>query len=250
MIFTFEYSPGCKGDFFLPESKAAADGYPAILLIHGGAWSSMDRSAVSGIAEMLCRNGYAVFNIDYHLAPEYTWPCGIDDCILALKYLIEKIVPAFELDSKHIFVMGASSGGHYALITGLRAPSKSIAGIISISGINDVFSDFRLHPERYICLLGHIPTTEELKKLDPAEYYYKGAPPIFCTHFIRDNVVAADCSLRLTRKIKEKSGTAELYIYDFNRDGEGHAIWRSETIPKQLYPDLEQEILFFLRNLI
>lgn len=248
MITEIEYLPGVTGDLYLPESAAPASGFPAVLLIHGGGWSSMDRSAVAGAAEMLCREGFAVFNIDYRLAPEHPWPAGLNDCQKALEHLVEKLGSAYGLDLKRIFVAGGSSGGHYALITGFTAPPRSVAGIVSISGIDDVYSDFELRPGRYGTLMGHPASAEELKEINPSRYFYEGAPPVLCTHFFRDTVVPVESCLDFAAELRRRGGKVTLYLYDFDRDGEGHAIWRPGTSPRLLYPDLEQHILFFLRN--
>lgn len=34
---------------------------------------------------------------------------------------------------KPVFVLGASAGGHFALMTGLRLPRKDVLGIVSVS---------------------------------------------------------------------------------------------------------------------
>lgn len=248
MISNIEFAPGIKGDIHLPDTPAPEKGYAAVLLIHGGAWSSMERSAVDGIAQMLSDNGFAVFNIDYRLAPRHRWPCGIEDCKAALNFLMARGSEFFPLDPGKIFVAGGSSGGHYALITALTAPKGSVAGIISLSGIDDVFTDFALSPGRYQTLLGYVPEKEDLEKIDPASFYYDGAPPILCTHFLRDTVVPADSCRAFAEKVRERGGNVSTCYYDFGRDGQGHAIWIPGTNPRRLYSDLEEEMLKFLRK--
>ena len=250
MITEVEYTSGRKGDFYLPDTSLPPGGYASVLLIHGGAWSSMDRSAMAGAAQMLCQAGFVVFNIDYRLAPEHPWPCGINDCRAALEYLTTRGRERFNLAPDRIFVAGASSGGHYALITGFSAPKGSVAGIISLSGIDDVFPDFDLFPGRYRNLLGYTPAPEELKKINPSEYFYEGAPPVLCTHFLRDTVVPLESCQKFAETLRQNKGHITLYLYDFNRDNEGHALWIPGSSPRQLYSDLEQTILSFCRNIL
>lgn len=235
---------------FLPQFPPPGKGYPAVLLIHGGAWSSMDRSAVEGIALFLCREGFAVFNIDYRLAPGDPWPRGFEDCQKGFAYLQQTAADSFGLDREALFVAGGSAGGHYALLTGLTAPEGSVAGIVSISGIAEVFSDFRHAPGRYGALLGKEPGEEELKQLDAAGYYYKGAPPVLCTHFLRDQVVPLESAQNFADHIRKEGGEVSVYFYDFERDGQGHAIWIPGTTPRRLFPDLEEQILIFLRSIL
>jgi acetyl esterase/lipase len=147
-----------------------------------------------------------------------------------------------------MLLMGASSGGHYALITGFSAPRGSVAGIISLSGIDEVFTDERLFPGRYRTLLGYAPGTEDLNTLDPAGFYQEGAAPVLCTHFVRDTVVPLDSCLTFAQKLRELGAHPSLYLYDFGRDNQGHALWIPETKPRRLYADLAQTVLFFLKN--
>ena len=258
MIREAEYAPGRTGDLYLPAAPAPGAGYPAVLLIHGGAWTSMERSAMGGVAGFLCREGFAVFNIDYRLAPEDPWPCGFEDCRAALSYLTGPMAGKFPLDRKKVFVIGASSGGHYALLTGLSAAPGSVAGIVSISGISDVFPDFELSPARYEKLFGFPPSPEEMKKIDAREFYYDGAPPILCTHYRYDAVVPFDSARNFAAEVERQGGHITFYGYDYGRRDQGHAIWipgtrydfsrRTRGPYRKLYPDLEQVIAFFLRN--
>ena len=258
MIREAEYAPGNTGDLYLPDAPAPGAGYPAVLLIHGGAWTSMERSAMGGVAEFLCREGFAVFNIDYRLAPEEPWPRGFEDCRAALAYLAGPMAEKSPLDRKKVFVIGASSGGHYALLTGLSAESGTVAGIVSVSGIADVFPDFELSPGRYEKLFGFPPSPEDLKKIDARAFYYDGAPPILCTHYLYDTVVPFDSARNFAAEVERRGGHVTFYGYDYGRRDQGHGIWipgtrydfscRTSGPYRRLYPDLEQVILFFLRN--
>lgn len=262
MIREVEYAPGNTGDLYLPDAPAPEAGYPAVLLIHGGAWTSMERSAMGGVAEFLCREGFAVFNIDYRLAPGDPWPRGFEDCKAALAHLAGPMAAVFPLDRKKVFVIGASSGGHYALLTGLSAEPGTVAGIVSVSGIADVFPDYELRPGRYEQLFGFPPSPEELKKIDAREYYYDGAPPVLCTHYRYDAVVPFDSARNFAEEAERRGGNITFYGYDYGRRDQGHGIWipgtsydrgRRASEPakgpyRELYPDLEQVILFFLRN--
>ena len=131
------FSSSVAGDLHLPDGIAPKEGFPAAVLIHGGGWTSMDRSRFNGIADMLAEHGFAVFNIDYRLAPQHPWPAGLNDCKAAIKYLQYSDFP---VNKKKIFVIGGSAGGHYALVAGLSMPKNTVCGIISISGIDDVFA--------------------------------------------------------------------------------------------------------------
>ena len=248
MIQNVEYKPGLRGDFFLPDGQAPDGGFPVALLIHGGGWTSMDRLAVRGIADFLAGNGFAVFNIDYRLAPRHRWPAGLDDCKSAVQWLLGSDFP---VNSGKLFVIGASSGGHYALMTGLTLPRGTVCGIVSISGIDDVFIDSRFWPDRYKALLGKTPDEKDLTGIDPATCLTSDAPPILCTHWRRDEVVRFAVCTAFEQAAAEKGVKITVYSYDDrDRNFEGHGIWIPGTSPRRLYPDLEAAIAAFMKEVI
>jgi len=247
IIADLEFTPGMAGDLFLPDGQAPDSGFPAALLIHGGGWTSMDRHAVRGIAEFLAGNGFAVFNIDYRLAPQHRWPAGLDDCKAAAQWLLGSEYP---VDAQKFFIVGGSSGGHYSLMTGLTLPRGTVCGIVSISGIDDVFEDSRFSPGRYNLLLGHAPEESELRELDPATYLSADAPPILCTHYRFDRVVPFSACTAFEQAVMNKGGQICVYSYDHGRKDQGHGIWIPGTSPRKMYPDLEAVILAFMKEVI
>ena len=247
ILSDLEYAPELRGDLFLPGAQVSDGGFPAAVLIHGGGWTSMDRQAVYGIAEFLAENGFAVFNIDYRLAPEHHWPAGLDDCKSAVNWLIRSVYP---IDPRKIFVVGGSSGGHYALMAGLTLPRGTVCGIVSISGIVDVFVDSGFSPGRYSALLGHAPDEAELRELDPATYLSTDAPPILCTHWRRDEVVRFEVCTAFEQAAVIKGSRICVYAYDYDRYCEGHGIWIPDSSPHRLFPDLEAVIAAFMKEVI
>ncbi|MFG0250559.1 MAG: alpha/beta hydrolase, partial [Phycisphaeraceae bacterium JB051] len=116
------------GDLYLPKESQNAK---AVLLIHGGAWKSMDRVRFNAVAAWLAECGYAVFNIDYRLLPAYEYPACEVDCIDAANFLLDAGHESMmQLDREKIVVAGASAGGHLALMVGMKLPISQVAGII------------------------------------------------------------------------------------------------------------------------
>ena len=240
------YKESLLGDFYLPEGAVPEGGFPAALLIHGGGWTGMDRFAVRGIADFLAENGFAVFNIDYRLAPQHRWPAGCEDCKDAAKWLLETDYP---VNRNKLFSVGASSGGHYALMTGLML-KHTFCGIVSISGIDDVFPDLESTPGRYTLLLGASPTKEALREINPATYLTSDAPPVLCTHWRKDPVVPFAACAEFEKAVLKNGTRICVYSYDFARQCEGHDIWIPGSSPHKLYPDLEAVISCFMKEII
>jgi acetyl esterase/lipase len=68
-------------DAYLPPAREAPR--PAVILIHGGFWTSGSRSDMSVAARELAKAGYVAFSIDYRLLDAVTaqnpWPAQLDD---------------------------------------------------------------------------------------------------------------------------------------------------------------------------
>ena len=87
---------------------------PVFLYLHGGGF------VVGGIdtCEAMCsqvahQSGAAVVAIDYRLAPEHKYPAGLEDCMAALRWLVEH-GHTQHLDASRMAVGGDSAGGTLA----------------------------------------------------------------------------------------------------------------------------------------
>lgn len=80
-----------------------------ILFVHGGAWSSGDKSAYKFIGEAFTRYGYDVAILNYHLAPEFIFPSFVDDLAEALNFL-ELKQSKLGISTEKIALMGHSAG--------------------------------------------------------------------------------------------------------------------------------------------
>ena len=236
------------GDLYLPDS--ISEKTPLALAIHGGGWRSMDKYSFSGVSQFLCGLGFAVYNINYRLTGEKPWPACGDDCLEAAHFLLAAACPELAgLARKKIFVIGPSSGGHLALMTGLRLPPQQVSGIVSISGVAKLEPDMKLHPERYQALFGTgEPFPAELfASASPVEFLNRDNPPILLTHAIYDTAVPIDSATEFEDVAREHGGRIESYYY--NRRKEGHCIWIKGSDPHKLHPDIEQRIERFVSTL-
>jgi epsilon-lactone hydrolase len=83
-----------------------------ILYIHGGAFvQGSPRSHIAFAANLARRASATASVIDYRLAPEYVYPCAIDDCVAAYRAMVESVDPAL------VTIAGDSAGGNAALAT-------------------------------------------------------------------------------------------------------------------------------------
>lgn len=102
--------------FYRPEGRGP---FPAVLEVHGGAWTSGDRFNNVSIAEHLADNGIVVLSIDFRLPPTARYPDTVADVnygICFLKANAERFATRKEL----VGGLGTSSGGHLLLLNVLR----------------------------------------------------------------------------------------------------------------------------------
>ena len=82
-----------------------------LFYVHGGGWTFGGLDSFIGIMSRLAeRTGFAVYGIDYALAPEFPFPCGLNDCTWAWRWL-----RGHDTSGLPWFVAGDSSGANLAL---------------------------------------------------------------------------------------------------------------------------------------
>ncbi len=85
-----------------------------LLFLHGGAFVFGDLEIEHERCLFYAATaGCLVVAVDYRLAPEFPYPAGLDDCALALNWLVEHS-EELGVDSRRICVGGASAGGSLA----------------------------------------------------------------------------------------------------------------------------------------
>lgn len=113
------------GDLYMP---AAPGAYPAMLLIHGGAWLRGSRTAYQYWGPYLARHGYVAFSVDYRLAspgrPMY--PQNLHDVKAAVQYL-RGMGAEIKVDPERLGAMGDSVGGYFASLLALSGDSPKLA---------------------------------------------------------------------------------------------------------------------------
>ena len=234
------------GDLYLPKQP---DNAPVALTIHGGGWSAQDKSSFCGVAEFIASLGWAVFNINYRLTSIVPWPACGDDCLAAAKLLLDGKEPEFAgLDRRKLLICGGSAGGHLALMTGLRLPPERVAGIISISGIDELTSDYALHTARYCPFFGSGVTEEKKAQANPIHYLRPDSPPVLLTHWDDDQVVPVECARRF--RDRGRALGCRVDYYEYSTVDEGHGIWIPNSMPHRLYPHLEKELARFIKSVL
>ncbi len=101
--------------------ESSSDLHPAVLLLHGGGWTSYDKSTMSGMGTFLARSGFVAFAVDYRLmrGNENLWPAQLDDVQRAVRW-IRANAAKYGVDRDHIGAWGHSAGAQLAALLGME----------------------------------------------------------------------------------------------------------------------------------
>jgi acetyl esterase len=110
--------------------------FPIMVELHGGAWCRQDRLADRVIHEPLARSGVIVAALDFRQPPVAPYPASFQDIHYALRWLKTR---ANDLGSRPDMVgsMGNSSGGHQAMLLGMRPFDARYAALPQPAGSPD-----------------------------------------------------------------------------------------------------------------
>lgn len=105
--------------FFLPK-KCISD--EIILFFHGGGWVTGNIDTYSNICAALANHtGRQIASVDYRLAPEHPFPCGLNDCYTAARTFCTN---SFKDMSNRIILLGDSAGANLAAAVSLMAAER------------------------------------------------------------------------------------------------------------------------------
>ena len=104
-------------DYYAPRGGGK---HPIIILIHGGGYIGGDshNGSEAYCADFLAPAGYAVFAVNYRLAPKYPYPYMVQDVERSVRYLRYN-AKKWNADGKKIALVGGSAGGFLSNMVGL-----------------------------------------------------------------------------------------------------------------------------------
>jgi acetyl esterase/lipase len=126
IVYVTRGSVPVKLDLYLPTAESKTP-RPAVMLFHGGAWTSGVKEEVGWIAAWLADQGYVVAAPSYRLAPEHKHPAQIEDCKRAVRW-VRRNAKKYNIDPKRIAAMGFSAGAHLSAMLGVGKDLEYLAG--------------------------------------------------------------------------------------------------------------------------
>jgi alpha-L-fucosidase 2 len=206
--------------------------HPIVILVHGGGWSSEDKSKdFEWLRGPLTDAGFTWFSINYRLAPKYRWPACFEDVQTAIRW-IKANAAQFKGDPSHIALAGYSAGGHLVCLAAVRAnPDTRVQAILGAAPPTDLELDLPqrggLSPSLQNLLgMPHelTPTSREiLHNISPINEIKPGLPPFLLVHGTADKSVLMQDSLNFQAKLKANGVRCDLIV--LNGAGHKSSVW-------------------------
>ncbi len=238
-----------KLDVYLPADRSTAT-TKVIILIHGGAWSSGDKSASNPFVDTLKRRlpSYAIININYRLSNGVTnlFPTQEQDVSTAVNFVYSK--RSEYLVSDKFVLAGESAGGHLSLLQAYKnsTPVK-IKAVVSFFGPTDLTAMYNNYintsnttlASGLAQVVGATPTTNAaIYTSSSPSNYLPGAVPTIFFHGSSDPLVSPSQSSNIYQALLSANIATSYTLYP----GLGHGDdWTAAT-----FDDAFNKITIFL----
>ena len=209
--------------FTPPEGTSNGAG---VLLIHGGGWTSGDRSQLRGYGILLGRIGYTCVACEYRLAPASKWPAQIHDVKAALRWM-RASARDLGIDPHKIAVSGNSAGGHLSLMVagtpnlpefegdgGNPGVGTDVAACIAFYAPALLYTPRRVLPEQLDFLFGQGYSEATAQGASPITYAASSFPPTCLITGTNDELVPYEASFRMFQALSDAGAKAELHAYE------------------------------------
>jgi acetyl esterase/lipase len=178
--------------------------YPAVVVLHAGAWREGSKEENRRLLFDLARHGYVGVSPDYRLCPQSIFPAQIEDVKAAVRFLRANAA-SLKVDPERIGAMGFSAGGYLALMLGVTGPEDGFGGdkdrpgasrvqaVVDFFGPTDLASkDFSETAKEFVnCYLGGSggDVADLARRASPVSYVGTGDPAVLVFQGSKDSLV-------------------------------------------------------------
>lgn len=190
---------------------------PAVVLIHGGGWASLDKSTMAGMAQFLARSGFVAFTVDYRLFADKVnrWPAQLDDVQRAVRW-IRANATKYGVNPDRLGSFGHSAGAQLAALLGmedtrdnsdsnLASYSSKVQAVVDVSGPTDFTVNHDAGGDEFLtAFLGaDYKTNPEIwRQASPAFHIAKTDSPFLIVHGLKDQEVPLSQAQELFDKLQ------------------------------------------------
>jgi alpha-L-fucosidase 2 len=242
-------------DYYGPRGPGV---HPIAIVIHGGGYQRGDSKAGSEAycADFLAPAGYAVFSINYRLAPKYPYPYMVYDVERAIRYLRHNS-RNWNADPRKIALVGGSAGGFLSNMAGLLgAPgdpkaadpvdreSAKVQAVVTLFAQSS-FATVPLNADVHALLdplIRQKGEREALKEASPITYVTKNAPPFLLIQGDKDEYIPFTEDTNLQTALRNVGVKCDIIRIPNGTHGTG--AWH--TIPG--VPDWERQMTEWLNT--
>jgi acetyl esterase len=167
--------------------------HPIAIIIHGGGYHGGDsrNGSEAYVADFLAPAGYAVFSVNYRLAPKYPYPFMVYDVQRAVRY-IRYHARNWSADPGKIALVGGSAGGYLSNMVGLlnapgdphaadpvdRVSAKAQAVVSLYAQSSFAFVPLNADVHRFLDpFIARKGEKEAIREASPITYVSKADPP-------------------------------------------------------------------------
>ena len=211
--------------------------FPAVVSIHGGAWTTNDRNTNEVLDRKIASSGVVVAALDFRLAPKYSYPSSIADINFGIRWL-KRNAEKFKTLPNWIGAIGTSSGGHQVLLNlinfdeptftsisldELNQIDAQLAFVVACWPISNPYARYQMvvakNNERLITAHNDFFKTEEaMQKANPQYIVEKSehlrASPLLIIQGTKDDNVTPTMANDFTIAYKSKGGKVSLQLYE------------------------------------
>ena len=224
--------------------------FPAVVVIHGGAWRGGSKDTFRETLNSLAKDGYVAISPQYRLCPKETFPAQVHDVKAAVRWL-KAHAQEYHVDPNRVGAIGFSAGAHLALMLGVTGPDDGLEGQHSqgdpdtkIQAVVNFFgpTDLRARDLPTVSqglvrdFLGGTPQEkpEAAAKASPLTFVSEGDAPILTFHGTKDPLVPYSQATKLSDALTKASvpGRVVLLI------GAGHG-WQGDERTRTLREMME-----------
>ncbi len=239
-------------DMYIPKG---AGPFPAIVFIHGGGWTSGDRTQMTKVIELLASHGYVGMAIDYDLSPAVHFPVALYECKEAVRWL-RGHAAQYHVDPQRIGVAGSSAGGELAALVALTSGdpsyegdggSKGFSSAVKAAVIYNAALDLTAFPDTHDSIVKYLGSSCSAQKdlcsqASPQFHIGASLPAIFIGHGNADKDVPYAQFTAFVASYMKANGP----ITEFTADQGPHTYWAK---PQWFQPNAEATLSFLQKHL-
>ena len=206
-----DVSPSCVLDIAEPVDVGSDALRPAVVFIHGGAWSagSKDDMVFRNLMIDYAKQGYVTLSVEYRFHQETEFPACIEDVKCAVRWL-KAHAKEYKVDPERIGCTGHSAGGHLAMMLAVSSENTALEGD----------GPWKEYSSSVACAVGCAPPTEignpnipwaQHPEWWPIGYIKAGQPPLLLLQGSEDPLVRPHLTDDYVNKMR-KAGSNVDYI--------------------------------------